>query len=76
MYICCMKIENNIPIPEQKYKYPFMELSIGQSFAVGAYTQELQRNMNSLCGYYEKKTGNKFIARQDEDFMLRVWRTR
>lgn len=76
LYICCMKIEKNIPIPERKYKYPFMELNINQSFAVGIYTHELQRNMNSLCSYYEKKTGNKFVARQDDELMLRVWRVK
>ena len=71
------KIDKSIPIPTPaRSKYPFHELSVGESFFVAAsgYTTSVYRGVQSLTHYYSRGSGKKFVMRS-VDGGVRVWRT-
>lgn len=66
------KIENNIPIPIQRYcKYPFKDMIIGDSFFVEGKSNALL----SIAKYFAKqhKLDWKFTVRKEENG-TRIWR--
>lgn len=74
------EIEKGIPIPQQqKIKYPFSEMEIGDSFLVNKpYTIKLQTAIScaarSFCN--RKRLDRKFSVRKTDDNKLRIWRTK
>ena len=72
-------VESDIPVQgkNRRYKYPFHELEIGQSFCVRCHQIEKQRLMDSMtsCRWQaEQKFGGKFVIRTVNGG-IRVWRT-
>lgn len=70
------KIEKGIPVPQHVHanrKYPFMDLSVGDSFFVK--TTDLKKAHAVACSarINSKKSDKKFTAKQDSDG-VRVWR--
>lgn len=68
------KIEDRVPLPLKKARYPFKSLKVGQSFFVPGN----QRNsLASSIAYAKKRTGFSFTSafREEEGVLgLRVWR--
>ena len=75
------KIENKVQIPEvhSKIKYPWAEMSVGDSVFIAADNDENLYNLKRVIGpaarYYGDKTGKKFKTLLDRDQNgVRVWR--
>lgn len=75
------KIEKNIPLPtarqvgvgpERKYKYPFREMKVGDSFVVNTTNKTFSANIYSLT----KTLGMKFATRTIAIGKVRVWRVK
>jgi len=69
------KIEKNVPSPttDGKSKYPFGEMSIGDSFFVSDYDSITHGRLRSAAQSYGKKNSMKFTVRK-VDGGIRVWR--
>lgn len=71
-----MEIEKGIPLPElgtgRKPKYPFKDLSVGESFLVK--DKSLYNTLHSSRMYYQGKLGTKYVVRV-VDNGIRVWRS-
>lgn len=69
-----IEIEKGIPVPKEIYgrrrKYPWREMSIGDSFVV-----ELRRSsVHCAISGANRRTGMRFIARKTDDGRYRIWR--
>lgn len=66
-------IQKGVKRARSKYKYPFNDLKIGESFKIGDYSTEAHHN---ICGfiYYYSRNGKKFSSGKDENGYLSVWR--
>jgi hypothetical protein len=65
-----MNIDVNIPVPASRRKYPYRDMSVGDSFLVVGASVQVICNANNRAG---KKLGWRFIARRVPDG-VRVWR--
>ena len=79
-----IQIEKNVPPPslsEEYSKYPFKQMEVGDSFALGFGGINLQNSVRSklssaAANYQRKHTQKKFTVRIDrEKGEVRVWRT-
>ena len=76
------EIEKGVPIPPDgrgmqrggvKCKYPWVDMSIGDSFEAGPYDPDLKNNVAAAASQYAKRNGVKFTLRK-HNRGLRVWR--
>jgi len=63
-------IEKEVPLPKGKVRYPYKNMTVGDSFFVVGGKLQVVCNNNYRAG---KKLGFKFIARREEGG-VRVWR--
>ena len=72
------KIEKNIHIgyKNKADKYPFIKMSIGDSFIDGDYNRENMRELSTAARDWCRRMKNsyKFSVRQTTDKKLRIWR--
>lgn len=66
-----MKVEKGIPIPDEKVRYPYEELEVGDSFLVVDESIHNVCNKNVRAG---RKLGIRLTARSVTNG-VRVWRT-
>jgi hypothetical protein len=81
-----IKIDKSKPIPEgsglgRERKYPFDEMSVGDSFLYKEenYGQSVSSKILSSAIQYSKNKGKKFLTRKeetDEGIYTRVWRVK
>ena len=65
------KIEDGVPLPVKREKYPFADMAVGQSvFVVG----KLPRSFGGVFGNLRKSRGMEFTCKTEADG-VRVWRT-
>lgn len=68
-----ISVDKGVPLPPErnrKSKYPWHEMSVGDSFLYDGGIRTAQ----SATAYYHAETGKTFKARILDD-MVRVWRT-
>lgn len=67
-----ISIDKDIPVPVKRRgkKYPYENMSIGDSFLIDNLSIQVVCNLNYRAG---KKYGGKYIARTEEGG-VRVWR--
>jgi len=63
-------IDREVPIPQARPRYPYKQMTVGDSFFVKGAKLQVVCNANYRAG---KKLGFKFIARCEEGG-VRVWR--
>lgn len=64
------KIEEKIPVPEGRSKYPFKKMNVGDSFTCKDRIDF--EKARSYAYTYACRTGTKFNTRRDD---FRIWRT-
>lgn len=70
-------IEDGHPIPAtrkhngRREKYPWSQLEVGQCFRVEGVSL---RSMSSTASHASRRNDKEFVARHDDDGVLRVWR--
>ena len=72
------EIEKGIAVPAARFKYPWAEMEIGDSFFVEPGERSLTKmhgHLSSLGNHYGKPRGMKFTTRQ-VDGGVRVWRVK
>jgi len=73
------KVEKDIPVPkgEAYTKYPFDEMSIGDSFFIEEYSREKMQSIGGAISNYKKtKAPKKRFKQLKYEGGIRVWRTR
>jgi len=65
-----ISVESGIPMPTRSSKYPYEELSVGDSFLVTDIPSQIVSNNNWRMS---KKLGRRFVAKK-VDGGVRVWR--
>lgn len=74
------EIEKNIPIEHypRKYKYPFNEMAVGDSFIIGDYANGSLSKYSTTAKYFVKKYNLtwKFAVRKQLDGKVRIWRVK
>jgi hypothetical protein len=68
-----IKVEKAIPIPQDRNKYPFKTMEVGDSFFVPANGEALQRVQNRVSNSWKRHASKRFLSRQI-DGGVRVWR--
>jgi hypothetical protein len=71
MHMISIEVTKDVPIPESKRRYPYVEMQVGDSFVVVGGRMQIVCNANYRAG---KRLGRRFIARREEGG-VRVWRT-
>lgn len=68
-----IKVEKDVPIPagDNRSKYPFAELEIGDSFTVEKSKYSSLRN---LASYRKNRYGETYVVKVEGE-KVRVWRT-
>ena len=66
-------ISSDVPIPVNRFAYPFMELEVGQSFEFPYRKSSSVRTLASKIG---KATGREFTVRKTGEDTGMVWRTK
>lgn len=72
------KIEKDVPLPPargNKNKYPFGEMSVGDSFALEGNEEEFYRGRIAASNYGARHH-KKFSCRLMEEGGLRIWRVK
>lgn len=65
-------IDHGMPIPNERVKYPFASMAVGDSFAVPENKSRYARSGASTFG---KKHGRTFTSRKEEGKdTIRIWR--
>jgi hypothetical protein len=68
-------IDKNIPFPERKRHYPFVEMEVGDSF----FTKKNRNAISAIARYWAKRLNCKFstaeVVEQGVEG-VRVWRTK
>lgn len=67
------KIEKQISLPNNRQKYPFRELKVGESFFISHDNNALSARSNAYL-YCHKNKGVRFTCRNVEGG-VRIWRT-
>ena len=71
-----IKIEKNVPIPQQREKYPFRDMKVGESFYYDNGTSPYQCLYNACRMFSHKQKGDwKFTVRKEGEG-ARIWRTK
>lgn len=67
------KIEGDVPIPElqQRARYPFASMQVGDSFA---FDKSLLNSVRNNSQAYAKRRGGKFVCRLVGTDVWRCWR--
>ena len=65
-----IKVVSNVPMPENRGKYPFKEMKVGDSF----FFNGLQARAAATASNAAKRYGFKFATRKEEKG-ARIWRT-
>lgn len=68
------ELEDNIPMPEKKSKYPFKDMKVGQSFFA---PDKNSNQMNNASSHWRKKLGWRFesmTVMENGVEGCRVWR--
>lgn len=66
-----IEISRDVPLPEPRRRYPYVEMEVGESFFVPTGSLQVVCNANYRAG---KRLGRRFIARKEVGG-VRVWRT-
>lgn len=78
--------ESNVPLPETRYKYPFEELEVGDSFAVKLQEDipdeiarkkklnSMRSSLSSSATMYGRRHGIELTVRKTGDTTFRCWR--
>ena len=79
-----IKVDKNVPLPEpysrcgRQGKYPWQQMSVGDSFAIRYVDKTTRDRFASAAGYYAKRHGRKHTIRdipsENGVRVLRVWR--
>jgi len=65
------KIEEGVPIPDDRAKYPIAEMSVGTSFI---FPLDKRNSVATLASKYRTLKGWKFTIKRINDKEGRIWR--
>lgn len=69
-------VQNNIPVKNITYKYPFHTLQVGESFVFAeVYSTALAMKAGSMCANRGGQLNRKFRSGNDQG-CVRVWRVK
>lgn len=70
------KIEAGLPIPNNKTKYPFRSMKVGDSFVIlSDNPQGKQRRLYSSIAYWKKALPGRHFVMRCVEGGVRIWRT-
>ena len=74
-----MMIEQNIPIPEDRARYPFKKMNVGDSVLLKPKTGEdrlkFHRRVSANRSLFQKRNPGVELISRSVDGGIRVWRT-
>ena len=69
-----MKIDKNVPIPNNRKYYPLKDMLIGDSFFVATKNEIEKTNARSAAASAGIRHGRKYVSRSVKGG-IRIWRT-